>query len=158
MRKPLFHLVRNIVTAEKYFDVSREAIERELARVGKCEVTTDHELVDDSGEPVTASLRLNIHARAEMPTSWAVSLKLHGTRIDGVDFEPKYKMLDGSIANGWHRHSWNPADESAESDKHPITELDGIGQREQFLIRSFKLLRIRVNKSDHGNDFLPFAS
>lgn len=159
MRRPLFHLVDQIVRAEKYFDVSREQIERVLSTTGKCEVTTDCDLTDEDGRTITAELRLNIAAaRSDMPISWGMALKLHKTRIDGIDHESRYTTKDGTLSRGWHRHQWIAAEDSAERGKMPIADFDSIQSRDQFLIRGLSLLRIRLSKADHGTDFLPFNS
>jgi hypothetical protein len=157
MRRPLFHLVDQIVRIEKYFDVSRLTIEHILSTAGKYEITTDCELTDEDGTITAAELRLNIAAaRPDIPSCWQMALKLHRTRIDGIDYEAKYTTIDGTIAHGWHRHRWIASEDSAERGKVPAAELDGVETREQFLIRGLSLLRIRLNKADHGIDFLPF--
>ena len=157
MRRALFDYVEQIRKAEKYFGVSPGRIARELAAAGRCEVTAVHEWVDDNGEQLAAELRLNMSGRVEYPHTWKVALKLHRTRIDGIDFEPKFQRLDGSIGRGWHRHRWNPAEDSAERDKVPIKDFDTARNREQFLVRAMNILRITLDQSSDGeNNDLPF--
>jgi len=154
MRRPLFDYVDQIRDARKYFDVSRIAIQRELLVKGKCEVFADLDVVDDSGQVVIAQLRLNIHARDDSPLSWQVSLKLHSIRIDGIDYEGRFPTADGSTGRGWHRHKWNAAEDSAERWKVPLGDMDGIKTREEFLIRTFSLMRIDLNAVDDGQGSL----
>jgi len=155
MRRELFAYVDQIRTNEKYFDVSREGILRLLlARKGACDLCTDHEIVDENGAPVDATLRLNISTRADSPLNWTMALKLHGVRIDGVDHESRFRAVGGGWAHGWHRHVWEPADENADRRKVPITELDGIKSRQDFVTRGLRVLRIQLNATDHGQELL----
>jgi len=155
MARDFFDFVEQIRAGEKYFDVSREAIQRLLlAKHGQCDLLTDHDLEDKKGGTVTATLRLNITTRAESPLNWSMALKLHGVRIDGVDHESRFRMIDSGFGHGWHRHMWDSSEESAERDKLPITVLDGVSTRDQFLIRGLSVLKVRLNAVDHGQELL----
>jgi hypothetical protein len=155
MRRSLFEFVDQIREASKYFDVSRQEILRELLVKGKCQIVTEHD-VNDRGDTITAPLRLNVAAHEGALIAWTVALKLHNIRIDGIDYEAKFRTVNGDVAHGWHRHQWSASDESADVGKIPIDILDDITTREEFLIRSFKLLRISLNPLDHGQDILRF--
>ncbi len=150
MRIARFAHVPRIVGSDKYFDISREAIERALAQTGKCEVTAVHDFKGDDGEEIAVDLKLNITARIDLPQSWSMSLKLHKIRIDCIDYEPVYDCIDGTKNSGWHRHCWNEKHESAESDKVPAS-IGSIQTREEFLIRGFSEMRIVLNAADDGS-------
>jgi hypothetical protein len=150
MRRALFDYVEQIRAADKYFDVSAEHIARELRASGKCEVKSIHELVDDNGEEVATELRLNFSGPSEYRHSWKVALKLHETRIDGVDYETSFDMKDGKRAKGWHRHHWNPAEDSAERHKLPLEDFNEVQTRQDFINRAMSVLRFRLNRLDHG--------
>src|SRR5262245_36848933 len=107
MRKALFPYVEQIVASEKFFDLGRGDILNALAQKGQCEFTTEHDVTDENGEVTANLLRLNVATRAEARECWAVSLKLHGLRIDGIDYEGSYKTATGEKGSGWHRHKWN---------------------------------------------------
>jgi len=155
MARDLFAYVEQIRTTEKYFDVSRLGIlHLLLAKKGACDLYADHVIVDENGNDVDATLRLNISTRSETPLSWTMSLKLHGVRIDGVDHEGRFPAVGGGWGRGWHRHVWEPADENAERRKMPITELDGVTSRDQFLTRGLRVMRIQLNAIDHGQELL----
>lgn len=148
MRQPLFDHVEQIRAEVKYFAVAQDRIERELASVGRCEVIAVHEFVDENGQQRAAELRLNMSGRVEYPHTWKVVLKLHKTRIDGIDFETKFTACDGTIGHGWHRHRWNRAEDSAEREKVPVRDFDSAYKRSQFLTRAMNTLRVRLSKSD----------
>jgi len=150
MRRPLFDFVEQIRKSDKYFDVSRLELQRALLVSGKCDIRTEHDVVDEKGETITTELRLNLHARDEMPQSWTMSLKLHGIRIDGLDHEAKFKTGDGNTGRGWHRHQWDADEESAERRKVEVRDLDDVVTREEFLIRGLSVLKVRLNALDHG--------
>jgi len=152
MRRALFDFVDRIRDDEKYLDVSTLEIRRALLAKGKCHLEMEYDLTLADGKPITADLRLNINALGEHPTSWTMALKLHDTRIDGFDFETKFDMLDGQEGRGWHRHHWDAVEESAKYHKLPVSALDKIDTREDFIIRGLSLLKIRVNPIDHGQD------
>jgi hypothetical protein len=154
MQRPLFDFVEQIRAAQKYFDVSRLELKRQLLVEGKCDVTGEHDVIDEANHSVTTELRLNIAARDDHPESWTVALKLHGVRIDGIDYEPRFRTIDGEIAHGWHRHQWDPDEEKAERGKVPIANFEGVEDREQFLIRALSVLRVKLNAVDHGQDTL----
>lgn len=156
MRKPLFQYVGQILASEKYFDIGRGDIIHLLAQKGEHEFITEHDVTEDNGTTTTTALRLNITTRAEIRESWSVSIKLHGIRIDCIDHEPAYRMLDGSKAAGWHRHIWNPSQDSADKHKVPAPAIDGFRDRNEFLIRVFSEMKILLNKTDHGPDQLSF--
>lgn len=150
----LFHLVPQIRGEEKYFDVSRQEIERELRSSGNYENYSQCEL-DDGGTPVTAKLRLNISCKGGAPT-WSVALKLHSIRIDGIDHEPRFRASDGTPARGWHRHLWDSTECNAERLKEPLNGFHRkVSSIDDFLISAFQEMCILLNKVDHGNNGLP---
>ena len=150
----LFHLVEQIRSVEKYFDISRQEIERELRSSSSYENYCQSEL-DDRGKLVFADLRLNIRCKGGA-TTWSVSLKLHRIRIDGIDHEPKFKAVDGSLADGWHRHLWDSSACNAERRKVPLNGFHkNVSCIEDFLISAFQEMCIVLNKVDHGNNGLP---
>jgi hypothetical protein len=81
---------------------------------------------------------------------WSVALLLHNERVDGIDFEARYTAMDGQSCSGWHRHCWNEEAKEAKTQKRPLAALDGVDNIEDFLIRIFAALRIRLNQEDHG--------
>lgn len=151
MKKSFFHCARQIVLAEKYFEISRREIEFRLASKGEFELTTEHDVTDDDGTVSTTVLRLNIATKSDYVHCWQVSLKLHQIRIDGIDYETTYKMLDGTRGRGWHRHNWNEAHDNADRDKRPLEHFDDVTNRKDFLIRAFSAMRITLNKNDDGS-------
>jgi len=155
MPSNLFPFAPQIIAEEKYFDVSRDQIVREL-QVGDAEFETEHQFVDDFGNEMTAVLRLNMSCRNNYVRGWTISLKLHKERIDGVDWEPYFVGNDGNRKSGWHRHVWNQKLQSAKSGKIPVQGLDEVNNREDFVIRALKEMNITLNKTDYGTDQLPF--
>ena len=150
----LFHLVDQIRGVKKYFDISRQEVERELRSNGSYENYCQCEL-DDGGKLVFADLRLNIRCKGGA-TTWAVSLKLHKIRIDGIDHEPKFHATDGTLASGWHGHLWDSSAFNAERLKAPLHEFQKkVSSIEDFLISAFQEMRVLLNKVDHGNNGLP---
>ena len=151
-----FHLADRVRKEEKYFDVSLGEIERQLSRAGAFESVCEHDTEDDS-EAVSLELKLNLYARSKITNSWTASLKLHGVRIDGIDYESRFETEEGDPASGWHRHQWDDVEKSAEKRK---LLLDGFGNGlsgiRAFVIRVAKELGIRLNKDDHGHSDLPF--
>ena len=149
MPRDYFHLVQRIVEAEKYFDVSRAEIQRELEQSGEFAVETYLELDDGNGERVTVTIDLRISYK-DGYRGWSAALLLHSERVDGIDFEARYTDVNGNPCSGWHRHLWNPETREAKIGKQPIGDLDDVNGCEEFLIRIFGLLRIRLNQADHG--------
>jgi hypothetical protein len=154
----VFHLVERIRSQDKYFPISREQIQRELRASGYCEVQCVHEVMDDAGDLIGCELKLNITCRHSLPQTWKLALKLHATRIDGIDHEGRFTSESGDTASGWHRHGWDARRKSAERVKLSLDGFDAnLSSREEFLIRAFKELRILLNKDDHGNAELPLS-
>ena len=79
---------------KKYFPISVEQIERDLNAVGHLDCFADYEC-DDEGSAIGTRLRLNISAPTEMRSSWKMALKLHNTRIDGIDYHEWLPMPNG---------------------------------------------------------------
>ena len=154
MRRAFFEYVDQIRAAEKYFDVSREEIRRLLMTKGKCHLPCDVDIVDSSGQPATAGVRLNISAVAESPLCWTMALKLHDIRIDGVDYESRFRLANGDVGHGWHRHQWNASDETADRHKVEVADFDTVTTRDEFIIRGLSLMRVRLSAVDHGQDLL----
>lgn len=153
-----FFLVEKIVAEKKYFDTSRSEIVRELEGKGEADIETEHPTTDDYSNVQTMVLRLNIHCKhPNYVEGWTIALKLHNTRIDGFDWEPRFSGADGTVHEGWHRHVWDHRAGSAERSKVPIGDFAGVKSREEFLIRALKLFRIDLSATDYGSDLLPFA-
>jgi len=87
---------------------------------------------------------------------WTASLKLHGKRIDGIDWHAKYKDPDGNMRFGWHRHEF---DISTRDDKFrvPVDGFDGIERRVQFIGHALTVMGILLNEVDHGTGELQFG-
>lgn len=148
MAREFFHLVEHIVAEEKYFEVSRQEIARELARCGEFGIEGYIDLTDD-GEEVSIPVELRISYRNGR-SGWHIVLLLHKERIDGIDFEQRYTDMEGGTRSGWHRHQWNPDTKEAKIFKQPVTDLDDVETVDEFLIRVCALLRVRLNPIDHG--------
>lgn len=145
----LFYLVDRLRAEEKYFDVSRDAIERDLRASGYCEISCEHTVEDDGGI-LDVVLRLNLSCRASLPQCWSAALKLHATRIDGIDHEARFTSSDGTVGHGWHRHGWDNSKCNAEHIKHHLDGFDkGLSNRSKFLIKTCQEMRIRLNRKDH---------
>jgi hypothetical protein len=153
-----FYLVQSIVAEKKYFDTSRREIVRQLEGKGEADFETEHLTTDDFLDQQSVILRLNIHCKhPNYVEGWTITLKLHNTRIDGFDWEPKFRGMDGGVHAGWHRHVWDHRLESAERGKVPVSDFGNIKSREEFLIRALKLLKVELSSTDHGTDLLPFS-
>lgn len=139
-----FCFAEQIRTEHKYFDVTLFEVLQFLLTEGCFQCSGEHFI--DGGRFFV--LQLNLYTkRAEMPTSWSASLKLRRQRIDCIDYEPRFKTNGGRVANGWHRHEWDPNARSAERRKRPLESFGSgkLGVRE-FLIRAASELRITFNK------------
>lgn len=152
--RDFFDCVEQIRRSEKYFDVSRLGIQRLLLAKGECEVYADHDVQVSDGGTHTAQLRLNVRTRSETPLAWTISLKLHGIRIDCIDHEARFKAYDGQIGRGWHRHMWDADAESAERLKTPVSGLDGVITREDFLMRALQVMRVNLDDKYGANELL----
>src|SRR5258708_3267175 len=140
-----FFLVPQIVAGEKYFDVSMPEIVRGgMSATGKFDCTAEHKVTDEYCTDYQSVIRINVNCQSKMPEGWTIALKLHRERIDGIDWEAKFDAADGTEGHGWHRHQWNQRSQSAKHTKIPTTDFDGIDSREQFLIRAFSLMRIKL--------------
>jgi hypothetical protein len=147
-----FFLVPQIVEDEKYFDVSVAEIVRSLnSPAGKFDRTEEHATTDEYGVDYRVVLRLNINCQSKIPEGWAVALKLHKSRIDGIDYESTFTASGGTRGVGWHRHQWNQRQQSAGRTKIATTDFDGVDSREQFVTRAFSVMRIRVSARDYGD-------
>jgi hypothetical protein len=155
MPKDLFDYVEQIRGSEKFLDLSLLGISRLLmARKGKCHLPLEHDVTLSNGDVVTTELYFNVNAASDTPTGWSMSLKLHEKRIDGFDWEKRFPMLSGDMGRGWHRHHWDAKEESAEDHKLPVSDLETVLRREQFLIRGLALMKVRLSPADHGQDDL----
>ena len=157
MIQDYFFLAEKIRADSKYFDVSIEEILRHLENEGgkfeyKCE-----QVFEGFANPVP--LRLNIRCKGPV-NSWTISLKLPGTirpiRIDCIDWEARYTDVLGQSMYGWHRHMFDDKSKSAENLKASVEGLDDISNKQQFLFRAFKLMKILLNEVDYGSTELPF--
>jgi hypothetical protein len=146
--RSLLHLVDQIRSERKYFDVGLGDLAGELERNRYCEVYSSHETKDVDGSTVTAILRLNL---AKRRYGCSAALKIHRWRIDGIDWERRFTQADGSQGCGWHRHEWDDRAQSGERLKIPLPGFDvGVGTVEESLIRICSELRIDLNADDVG--------
>lgn len=157
MPTDFFFLAAQIVAEKKYFNCSLGDILQQLQADDYCEMETEHHTKDDYSTVHPVVLRLNISCKNQSnTTSWSVALKLHNTRIDGIDNEPIYPGMDGMLHEGWHRHVWNHRQQSAERSKVPVLDLAIIRGREHFLNIVFNIMGILLDRNDHGPEELHF--
>jgi hypothetical protein len=156
MAESLFHLVPEIREAEKYFDVSLDDIESEIFKNGEFDLECEQSLKLRDGTTKFYNLRLNIKCNPKYPESWATALKLHATRIDGIDWEAKFTVVQGDDAKGWHRHEWNVAEQHA-LQKTQIKGFDNANTTRDFILRALKVFRVRLNAaSAYASGYLQF--
>jgi len=147
-----FFLVPQITATEKYIDISRDGMERELNdENGEFIHEWEESLEDDVHQEHVDTLRLNISCRSSLVVGWTIALKMHGVRIDGIDWHGSFTDPQGNKQQGWHRHSFSQTTHSADRQRHPISALEGVTTRTQFLIRTLKEMKILVSGVDHGN-------
>ncbi len=147
-----FFLVPTIVAAEKYIDISRDEIERALNdENGEFDYDWEETVTDDLGNEHVVTLKLNINCKAQLMNSWSIALKLHQIRIDGIDWHSVYRDPTGATQYGWHRHRFDPRKQRADSQRWPITALEGASNRTHFLIRTLSEMNISLSGVDHGN-------
>jgi hypothetical protein len=154
MARDYFHLVAQIIAEDKYFDVSLAEIERQLDYSGKFRFESES-LLDNEGTEVTIPIRLYI-GYTNGPEGWSVALVLHNVRVDCIDWEAKYRGIDGNNQSGWHRHQWDHASKTCSDRKIPIPDLNVEISLHEFLVRCFNLMAILLNRDDHGNHELRF--
>lgn len=147
-----FYLVPQIRVDPKYFDVSIQEILRSLlAPSGKFDLSEEHTTKDEFNIDCPVIMRLNINCQSKMAEGWTIALKLHRERVDGFDWEAEFTAADGTVGHGWHRHQWSQREQSAKRAKIATPDLDGVGAREQFLIRTLSMMHIRTNARDYGD-------
>ena len=149
MPQDRFYLIPQIVVAKKYFDCSLRDILVEFQRgAARFEVTWPQEIVDEgTGEVVEYDLTLKVSGKLSYPVSWDIAVLLHNTRIDGIGYHPWFNDVDGNEQEGWHRHVWNERAKHAKG-KKCVSGFDGELSFEEFLIRTFKEVRITLNQVD----------
>ena len=154
----MFHLVERIRADPKYFPVSVDEIDRELRASGHFDCFGDYECPDEDGTIVSTRLRLNVTASVKHIVAWKIAIKMHETRIDGIDHEEWITREDGTRGpGGWHRHAWDPRARNADRRKVLLPGFDkGVWSVKMFLVKSFRELRIEVNKHDDGLQQLQF--
>ncbi len=153
MIQDYFFLAEKIRADSKYFDVSIEEILRDLENEGgKFEYECEQTLI---GFDDLIPLRLNIRCKGPV-NSWTIALKLHCIRIDGIDWEARYTDIRGQSMYGWHRHMFDEKSKSAVNLKASVEGFDDISDKQQFLSRAFKLMKILLNEVDYGPTELPF--
>jgi len=150
-----FHLVPKIREESKYFDVSQAAMCQRLIDKKYGEFTAEHQTGDLDGTTVYFDLRLNISCKAPQVEGWAVSIKLHGQRIDGVDHHAVYDAEGGNRAHGWHRHGWDTGAQSDNIVRAPIEGFEDVRDIETFVRRVCKTLKVKTNAKDHDLFSLP---
>ena len=98
-----FFLVPQIIAARKYIDISRDEIERALGEEnGEFDYDWEESILDEVGTEHVVTLKLNISCRASLIEGWAIALKLHQIRIDGIDWHSRFCDPDGYKHHGWH--------------------------------------------------------
>jgi hypothetical protein len=148
----MFFLVPQIIAARKYIDISRDEIERALGEEnGEFDYDWEESILDEVGIEHVVTLKLNISCRAPLIVGWAIALKLHQIRIDGIDWHNRFCDPDGNKHHGWHRHKFNQKKQSADGQRWPTKVLDGASDRTQFLIRTLKEMNLSLSGVDHGN-------
>lgn len=96
-----FPLADRVREDSKFFDVSLPQIERDLDREGgEAEYETDHFFDDTEAGQATIPLKLNISCKSPIVFGWTISLKLHGKRIDGIDWHAQYTDTAGNRQSG----------------------------------------------------------
>jgi hypothetical protein len=147
-----FYLVPQIRAEDKYFDVNVQEILRSvLAPSGKFDLKEEHATKDEFGIDCRVLLRLNVNCQSKVVEGWTIALKMHDERIDGFDWEAEFTTVEGNIGRGWHRHQWSQREQSAKHAKIPAPDLAGTDAREQFLIRTLSMMRIKTNARDYGD-------
>lgn len=154
--RSFLHLAEQIRSEDKYFNNSRLEVANRIFANDQIELETEHSTVSDGGQ-VWVPIKLAIAVRQRK--YWSAALILQQVRIDGIDWQPAYPLVDGTVGRGWHRHEWNPDEQHARIHV-PLPDSFGVGLRtvNDFLIRMSSSMRITWNASDAGfSDELPFA-
>jgi hypothetical protein len=152
-----FPVADRIREDSKFFDVSLPQIDRDMdSEGGEVEYETEHYLDDIDGTEATIPLRLNLSCKSANVVGWTASLKLHGKRIDGIDWHARYRDKEGNWQSGWHRHDF---DIGTRDDKFriPVDGFDGIDRRVQFIGHALRVMGILLNEADHGSGELQFG-
>jgi len=154
-----FFLVPKIVSMTKYLDVSRDEIERDLTgQNGQVEYQWEEVVEDDVHMEHFVPLRLNISCRPHLIVGWAISLKMHNIRIDGLDWHSSFYDPNGEKRHGWHRHEFDQKQQCADGRRLPTAALDHTTTQTQFLIRTLKEMKIQLSGVDHGNyELFPYS-
>jgi hypothetical protein len=152
-------LADKIIADIKWFACSMTDIEHELNdENGECEKECEHAIPDDFGNEAVATIRLNINCKSEYPQGWTISLKMHDTRIDGIDWHATFTDPQGVKHKGWHRHQYDAKSKTADHARYPVQgfeELEGDAMgRYRFLVRALKQMRVTLDTADHGQDEL----
>lgn len=151
-RMDYFFLVPKIITTAKYIDTSRDGIERRLNdEGGQIEYEWEEVIEDDFHNEHFVPLQLNISCKAPLIVSWAISLKLHRIRIDGIDWHRRFIDPNGEKQYGWHRHEFDAHEQTADHRRVPTDILQNAQSRADFLIRTLKQMNILLSGVDHGN-------
>jgi hypothetical protein len=102
-----FFLVPQIVADDKYFDVSRPEILRDLrAPAGKFDRTEEHETKDEYNVDFRVIIRLNVNCQSKVPEGWTIALKLHNELLMALTGSLNLRRLtvalytDGIVTNG----------------------------------------------------------
>ncbi|HEX3154465.1 MAG TPA: hypothetical protein VHV32_07550 [Candidatus Angelobacter sp.] len=162
MAQDLFHLAARVIADVKWFACSINDIERELNdENGECEKECEHSIPDEFGNEAIVTLRLNINCKSKYPQGWTIALKMHGTRIDGIDWHATFTDPEGQKHNGWHRHHYNAKAKTADHTRYPVQGFDNLDGdamgRYRFLIRALKEMRMTLDANDNGQDKLQFS-
>jgi hypothetical protein len=150
-----FHLVRRILREGFYIDISRIEIERCVYTNG--EFDQEFEVrVDDDGKEVFVVVRVVVHRgqKAKLET-FSTAVLIHDIRVAGIDFEMRFKDLDGTKRRGWHFHEWDHTANSAEYRKIPLEGFD-FSDLNDFLILAMQRLGITLSGRDDGAPGLQF--
>jgi hypothetical protein len=147
-----FFLVPTVVAAVKYLDISLNEIERILREEnGEFNFDWEHVVEDEFNNEITVVLKLNISCQQPMMVGWSIALKMHRTRIDGIDWHNAYFDPHGDKQHGWHRHEFDQNTKSANNRRVPTAALDSLTCQREFLIWTLKEMKFILNRVDYGN-------
>jgi len=138
-----------------YCDVSRAEIERYLSKDG----TFDREFeipVDDGDGEVVVIVRVVVQRGGGGVETTSIALLVHNTRVACIDFEARFKDIDGKQARGWHKHEWDPRERTADYRKIPLDGFGPFDSASEFLIRAAEELKVSFSGKDYGDPELPF--
>jgi hypothetical protein len=146
----VFDCVPALLSERKWFDVSLDTVLSKIDHGERVELQAVHEMSDKAtGEKLKLRMRLRVSGVPRFPDSWHVSLLLYNRRIDGFGYHERFTDAQGMDQSGWHRHVWNKKTQDA-SGKVSVSLFDkGNVSFRDFLIWSFKEMRVSYPKDDY---------